>query len=501
MNQPISRHFVSASLPYVNALPHVGFAFELVLADAIARAQRQRGADTVLVTGTDDNSLKNVRAAETARLPVADFVDAKALAFEALPAKLGVALDGFVRTSRSRTHRAAVEQVFTRCAARGDVYQKTYEGLYCVGCEAYFQPRELEAGRCPVHGVEPERVQEANYFFRLSRYQQPLLELLRSGRLAITPTERHNEALRFVERGLNDFSISRSLERARGWGLSVPGDSSQVVYVWFDALIGYFSALGFPERSRFDRYWTESASRLHVIGKDILRFHALYWPAILLSLGEALPTRLLVHGFLSVDGRKIGKSSGNAVDPLPLAARWGSDGLRHYFTRHLPTTQDSDFSARRLAGAYASELAHQLGNLVSRTLALVLRHCGGRWPACGEGGGAELELDRAARSVAESTERAWLELDVNAAARSAWELLQAVNRYLDRTAPWQLAKLPSEQRRLEVVLAAALASIEQSVRLTQPFLPEASAKVLSALALPAPTAIAPLFPLRAVEDG
>ena len=496
----LTTRFVSASLPYVNAVPHIGYAFELVLADAIARASRERRVDTVLVSGTDDNSLKNVRAAADAGESVAAFVDAKAAAFQALPDKLGVKLDGFARTSRSAVHRAAVEHVFRRCTERGDVYKKHYRGLYCVACEQFYLPRDLDDGCCPVHLVPPEEVEEENYFFRLSRYQDAIAELLRSGALRVTPEERRSEALRFVERGLVDFSISRSVSRARGWGIAVPDDPSQIVYVWFDALIGYLSALGFPERERFDRYWTRADRRLHVIGKDILRFHALYWPAILLSIGEALPSALLVHGFLSVDGQKISKSAGNAVDPLPLAERYGADGLRHYFTRHLPATQDADFSHSRLGAAYESDLAHQLGNLVSRTLALVQQHCGERCPAPGLPGDAEHELWRARQDTELVAGRSWDALDVNAAARATWDLVLAANRYLDRTAPWRLAREAAKEQ-LETVLATVLATIEHIARLCAPLLPLTSERILTALSGPTLQRIPPLFPLTHLRDG
>jgi methionyl-tRNA synthetase len=491
----LPSHFVSASLPYVNALPHVGYAFELVLADAIARAQRARGKDTVLVTGTDDNSLKNVRAAADAGQSVAAFVDGKAAAFQTLPERLGVELSAFVRTSTSAAHRAAVEHVFSRCNASGDVYKKHYRGLYCVACEQFTLRRDLVDGRCPLHDLEPELVEEENYFFRLSRYETRLAELLRSGALRVTPEERRSEALRFVERGLTDFSISRSVKRARGWGIAVPGDPDQIFYVWFDALIGYLSALGFPERERFDRYWTHAERRVHVIGKDIWRFHALYWPAVLLSVGEALPSALLVHGFLTVDGQKIGKSAGNAIDPLPLTERYGAEGLRHYFTRHLPTSQDADFSRQRLGAVYESDLAHQLGNLVSRTLALVQRHSAESWPIAGEAGQLELELEAARHGAESGAQRSWDELDVNAAARATWELVLASNRYLDRTAPWQLGKSPETRQRLSTVLAATLSTLEQIARLAAPLLPQASQRILAALSAPRPLPLPPLFPL------
>ncbi len=496
MNTTIHR-FVSASLPYVNAEPHLGYAFELVLADALAREHRTRGDQVLLVTGTDDNSLKNARAALAAGIPVQLFVDEHARAFEVLAEKLDVQPDAFVRTSRDAGHRAAVSHVFERCRERGDVYKQRYRGRYCIGCEQFYAPRELEGERCPVHDQDTELVEEENYFFRLSRYEPLLLDLLRSRRLRIVPEERHAEALRFVERGLADFSVSRSAKRARGWGIPVPGDPDQVVYVWFDALIGYLSALGFPERhSRFTRHWSGAASRLHVIGKDILRFHAVYWPAILLSLGEAPPTELLVHGFVTVNGRKISKSLGNGVDPLPLIDRYGSDPLRYYLARHLHTTLDSDFSIARLHASHDGELADQLGNLVSRTLALVVRHGAGGSPDSGTPGILELELRTACLRAAEAKRRAFDELDVSGAIRAGFEPALLLNRYLDRSAPWKLARSDSaaDRRRLATVLREALAAIRELGGNLAPFLPKTSLRLHETLSTEVLAASARLFP-------
>jgi methionyl-tRNA synthetase len=372
--------------------------------------------------------------------------------------------------------------------------------LYCVGCEQFTLPRDLHDGRCPLHGVAPESFEEENYFFRLSRYQDRLTELLRSDALRVTPLERKREALSFVQSGLSDFSISRSLQRAGGWGIPVPDDPSQILYVWFDALVGYLSALGFPDGAGFERYWSHARSRLHVIGKDILRFHAVYWPAILLSVGEAPPTDLLVHGFLSVNGQKIGKSSGNAVDPLPLAAQHGSDALRHYFTRHLPTTLDADFSVERLAEAYRSELAGKLGNLVTRTQALVIRHCPEGPPRPGAGGPPEHDLIAALEQAEQASSSAWDALDPNLAARSLWQAVAAANRYLDQRAPWQLARRQQDREQLEAVLESALSAIERIARLARPLLPAASSRIGLALAKSEPAPLV-LFPLTAPASG
>ncbi len=505
MNNSSATHFISASLPYVNATPHLGYAFELVLADTLARWRRASGHDVVLVSGTDDNSLKNVRAAHAAGVDVQSFVDDRARGFERLAESLAVRPDGFVRTSRDAGHQFAVRHVFERCRERGDVYKKRYRGRYCVGCEQFYGPRGLPGGLCPVHEREPEVVEEENWFFRLSRYEPLLLELLRSRKLTIVPEERHIEALRFVERGLSDFSVSRSRERAHGWGIPVPGDDRQVVYVWFDALVGYPSALGFPTpASRYERYWTGAASRLHVIGKDILRFHAVYWPAILLAIGEALPTHLLVHGFITIDGKKISKSHGDAVDPFPLLERYGSDALRYYLARHVHTTVDCDFSEQRLLESHDAELADQLGNLVSRTLALVERYGEGRCPTAAaadarrdprRGEALELELRADCARAAAASEAALEGLDVSAASKAWFQSVVLPNRYLDRAAPWKLARGNEADRvRLFTVLHEVLSGITTAARDLAALLPTASARVLSTLSRETIAQPAPLFP-------
>ena len=311
-------------------------------------------------------------------------VSRNAAAFAALREPLALSFDDFIRTSDQARHRPGVEKLWQACAASGDLYLKHYEGRYCVGCEQFCQPAELPGGRCPEHGTEPETVAEENWFFRLSRYAGQLHDLVSSGRLRIEPAARRNEVLGFIAGGLEDFSASRSTARARGWGIPVPGDPGQVIYVWWDALGNYVTALGYGtgEAGNYRRWWTGADRRVHLVGKGVLRFHAVYWPAILLSAGEPLPTDILVHDYLTAGGRKISKSgpAGEAADPVALAARYGTDAVRWWLLREVPRLGDADFTAARLVARANDDLANDLGNLVSRAVALVHRYRQGKVP-------------------------------------------------------------------------------------------------------------------------
>src|SRR6266511_3499267 len=319
--------YVTTTIPYVNARPHLGFVLELVQADVLARHRRVRGDAVRLLTGTDDNSLKNVLAAQAEGVPTARLVDRNAAAFAALHRPLSLSFDDFIRTSRDPRHRPGVERLWQACAASGDLYRKHYAGLYCVGCEQFYPPAELPGGRCPEHGTEPTAVAEENWFFRLSRYQERLSDLVSGGTLRIEPAARRNEVLAFIAGGLTDFSISRSARRAHGWGIPVPGDPDQVVYVWWDALGNYLSALDYGvDGPDYHRWWVAADRRVHLVGKGVVRFHAVYWPAMLLSAGVPLPTDILVHDYLTVAGqrpsggssrRPTGTSSGSVRGSWP----------------------------------------------------------------------------------------------------------------------------------------------------------------------------------------
>jgi methionyl-tRNA synthetase len=428
--------YITTSIPYVNAAPHVGFALELVQADAYARHFRLLGCDVRFQCGTDDNSLKNVRSAEAAGLRVADFVSDNADRFERLGAHLDISNDEFVRTSRHPRHAACVHALWHACAANGDLFRNAYEGLYCVGCEQFYEPSELVDGCCPEHGVPPEFIREENWFFRLSRYRDRILALIESDELRIVPAHRRNEVLALLRRGLNDISISRSAERARGWGIPVP-DSSEVVYVWFDALANYLTGLGYgSDQSLLRRYWSGESRRIHVVGKGISKFHAIYWPAILLSAGLPPPSSILVHGYVTVDGKKIGKSAGNGIDPDLTIESYGTpDALRYYLLRHIRSGDDGDFSGERLEAAWSGELGGQLGNLAHRVLALLSASFNGIVPRVPEN-----DFVREATHLLKKIARAFDAYELHVGLAEIFAFVGEANRRFAKRAPWADAK-------------------------------------------------------------
>jgi methionyl-tRNA synthetase len=480
----MTRFYLSTSIPYVNSSPHVGFALELVQADALARHQRLLGNDVWLQTGTDDNSLKNVRAAAAEGVGTEELVARNSTRFERLSAILDVQSDTFVRTGSDPRHEPAVHALWKACRASGDLYRKAYSGLYCVGCEQFYDEGELTDGCCPEHGTVPEPVTEENWFFRLSRYERPLLDLIEGGTLEIIPEHRRKEVLSLIRSGLHDISVSRSSSRAGGWGIPVPDDPSEVVYVWFDALANYLSGVSFGTNPEvFDRHWTRSATRCHLIGKGISKFHAIYWPAILLSAGVALPTRLLVHGYLTVDGRKIGKSFGNGIDPEPVVAEYGTpDALRYYLLRHIRPFDDGDFSEARLQTAWNGELADQIGNLASRVLALVKKQCDGFVPPLREN-----EFTRSTDQLLDAVLAAWPRHEFHAALALIVGHAASANARLVQRAPWTDARKLKDEAgeaasylsgRIEESLAEQVHALCAIGRLLLPFLPSSAAALL-----------------------
>ncbi len=369
----MNKFYITTAIPYVNAKPHIGHALEFVQADVVARYHRLKGEDMLLLSGADENALKNVQAAEKAGVPVQQFIDENAKLFAELAEKLGVQFGVFQKGS-SKDHHLASQKLWELCAKAGDIYKKSYEGLYCVGCETFYTEGELDANKeCFEHpGRKLEMVAEENYFFKLSKYQDKLLEIIEQDELKIFPVTRKNEVLAFLSQPLQDISISRSNERAKNWGVSVPGDDSQKMYVWFDALNIYQSGVGFGlDEEKYKKWWPAD---VHVIGKGITRFHAVYWPAFLLSAGLVLPKTLFVHGYITVNGQKMSKSTGNVVDPCELVAKYGADAVRYFLLREIPATEDGDFSYEKFKTRYNADLANGLGNQVSRVLALAIRH-------------------------------------------------------------------------------------------------------------------------------
>lgn len=458
------KFYITTAIPYVNARPHIGHALEFVQADAVARYHRLRGEAVLLLSGSDDNALKNVQAAGEASIAVQDFVDANAKLFGELAQKLNVSLDAFQRGSDRVHHYPSSQKLWERCAAAGDIYQKSYEGLYCVGCEAFYSPNELTAaGECPEHPGKPlERVAEENYFFRLSRYQLELLRLINSDTLRIFPRTRKSEVLAFLEQPLEDISISRSNERARNWGVPVPGDESQRIYVWFEALNIYQSGIGFGwDEERYRRWWPAD---VHVIGKGIIRFHAVYWPAFLLSAKLPVPRSLFVHGYLTVDGQKISKTLGNTVDPVWLIGKYGADPLRYYLFREIPTFEDGDFSESKLIERYNGELANGLGNLVARVATLGEKV-------------SPLQFDfhrdllanvrEATAAAFTNYERAFAEFRLHEALAEVWRLISFTDRYLNAAQPWK----ETGEAELSKTIVNAAYLVSTVANLVRPFLP------------------------------
>ncbi|WP_173931659.1 methionine--tRNA ligase [Chelativorans sp. Marseille-P2723] len=480
--------YLTTSIPYVNAEPHIGFALELVQADVLARHYRSSGCEVRFQTGTDENSLKNVRAAEALGVPVPQLVAENAAKFLSLKEALRLSFNDFIRTSSHDRHRTGAERLWRACVAAGDVYKRAYRGLYCVGCEAFYKPADLIDGCCPEHGIPPEDIDEENWFFRLSRYEKDLRNAYERRTIEIVPEWRRDEILGWIEQGLEDFSISRSAARARGWGVPVPGDPDQVMYVWFDALGNYLTALDYGAGGDdFSRFWLNPSSREHVIGKGILRFHAIYWPAILLSAALPLPTRILVHGYVTVDGKKIGKSLGNAIDPVPLAQQLGSDALRYYLLRHIRSTGDGDFSSERFAQAYDSELAGQLGNLAHRVLSMIERYCDGVVPeplADYETGNS---ISRSARALPDTVSKHLESFRFDKALGAIWRLVAEANKYVSDVQPWSLAKANGDdtaapsRKKLDRCLYDLAFVLHTVARCLEPLLPEKSRELFRKL--------------------
>jgi len=344
----MAKFYITTAIPYVNAPGHVGHALEFIQADVIARAKRQQGKDTFFLTGTDEHGIKITKAAEDAKVSPGEFTDTISEKFRFLTKKLNISNDDFIRTTDQTRHWPSVRTVWEKLQQNGDLEKRAYEGLYCFGCEVFITEKELVNGQCPIHKKEPEKVQEENWFFKLSKYGPELKERIESNELCIVPEGRKNEILSLINQGLQDISFSRPKEKLQ-WGISVPGDDSQVIYVWADALVNYISVLGYPEGENFKRYWPAD---VHMVGKDILRFHATIWPAILLSLKIELPKTIFVHGYITVDGQKMSKSLGNVIDPFLLVEKYDTDAVRYFFLRELSPTEDGDFSYEKFEIRY-----------------------------------------------------------------------------------------------------------------------------------------------------
>ncbi|MEX2043656.1 MAG: methionine--tRNA ligase [Patescibacteria group bacterium] len=371
------KYYVTTPVYYATGAPHIGHFYTTSAADALARWHRLLGDDTFFLTGTDENTLKLVKQAKEEGIPPRAVANRYAKRFEELTKKLDITNDDFIRTTDVAKHHPGAQEVWRRVERSGYIYKGTYEGLYCVECEAYYTEKDLKDGKCPVHGTAPEKLKEENYFFKLSAFGNRLKKIVESGEYAIEPAPRRNEILSVIKGGLIDVSCSRPADKLT-MGVPVPGDDTQRMYVWFEALTNYLNGVGFGwDQKMFDRFWPAD---LHLIGKEILRFHAAIWPAMLLAAELPLPKKLYVHGFFQIEGEKIAKSKGNVVDPFELSEQHGLDPVRYYLLRALPYAGDGDYSERHFKEIYDSELANDLGNLASRVLTLIEKKCGGTVP-------------------------------------------------------------------------------------------------------------------------
>jgi methionyl-tRNA synthetase len=471
-------YYVTTPIYYVNSTPHIGHAYTTVAADVFARHQRQRGRDTFLLTGVDEHASKVARVAAEQGLSPQAYADQIVEAWRALPARLNVANDFFIRTSDDG-HKRFVQDFLERIRSNGrdDIYQDVYAGWYCVGCEAFKTEEELVDGKCPDHGIPPEWIEERNWFFRLSAYQDRLLELYDERPDFVQPDFRANEARSFIAGGLRDFSISRA---GQPWGVPIPWDPEQVAYVWADALVNYLSALSYarPGEDLIARYWPGVR---HLLAKDILRYHCVYWPAMLLAAGYDVPRELFVHGYLLLDDRKISKSLGNVVDPLDLVDTYGVDAVRFWCARSVSFGQDGTVLLDSVRERYERELANDLGNLLSRTTAMIARYRGGTLSAVPSPDSeiaailAPLGADVAARLDA---------FDLTGALERIWEVVRALNRYVEATAPWQLAKDEARADELERVLYDLVDGLRAVAVALAAYVPETSARILEALGQP-----------------
>lgn len=470
------RFYVTTPIYYVNSTPHIGHAYTTIAADIVVRHRRQRGEETFFLTGTDEHGSNIPRVAAEAGLELEEFVDRNAAAFREMTVRVNASNDFFIRTTDPR-HGELVQELLQRIYDAGEIYEGVYAGLYCTRCEAFYTEADLVDGLCPQHGIPPEHVEEKNYFFRLSAYQDRLLRLYDERPDIVLPRFRYNEARSFIERGLDDISVSRASQR---WGVAVPWDPDQVVYVWVDALINYWSALAFAREGEDLRptFWPEVR---HLLAKDILKFHCVIWPALLLAAGIETPQQLFVHGYLLLDERKIAKSVGNVIDPLDLVDVYGVDPLRFYLFRVATFGQDGSISLEGMHERYERELGNDLGNLLSRTTAMIARYRGGRLRVADVSEPLAAEVEQVGAEVAACLD----EFDLTGALDRVWELVRRLNRHVEQTAPWELAKDDARGEELDQVLYELADGLRAVAVALAAFVPETSERILSSLRQPA----------------
>jgi methionyl-tRNA synthetase len=472
----VKTYFLTTAIDYVNSRPHLGTAYEKVCADVIARYKRLSGFDTRFLMGNDEHSQNVFKNAQELGLDPLAYCDRMEQEFRRTWQRLDISFDDFIRTTEPR-HRVGVTALARRVYEAGDIYEGVYEGWYCVGCEEFKQEKDLVGGRCPLHPtLEPEWIREKNYFFRLSKYQQPLLDHFAAHPEFLEPAIRRNEILRLIESGLIDVSVSRA---GQSWGIPLPWDPSSVVYVWFDALINYASAVGLgADDEMFAKWWP---ANLHVIGKDITRFHAVIWPAMLLSAKLPLPRQIFGHGFMTLNGQRMSKTLGTIVDPAEAADRLGHDPLRLYLVKEIVFGSDGDFSWERYDERYNADLANNLGNLVSRVSAMAGRYRGGTIAPVAS---TNDQLARVAEEALATYRRAMDRFALHEGAAAAFSIVDATNEFIAATTPWALAKDPTAADRLTQVLFDAAEAVRLAAVMLEPIMPSSSREILRRVGAP-----------------
>lgn len=454
------NYYITTSIPYINGEPHIGHTYELIAADVLARYARKTGKKTILSTGTDEHGGKVQEKAEEVGKPVKEYADIVSQKWRELGPLVNMSNDRFIRTT-DEGHEQRAALIWK--ALEKNIYKGKYRGWYCTGCEAFVSEADAKAneGICPIHNRPYEQIEEENYFFRLSDFTGRILEAIESGAFKIVPDTKRNEILYILKEGLEDISVSRPKEKI-SWGIPVPGDSTQVMYVWFEALMNYITVLGYPEHNDFKEFWPAD---VQVIGKDITRFHAAIWPAMLLGLEIDLPKSLYIHGFININGTKVSKSLGNVIHPKEVIDKHGVDALRYYVLRHTPSYGDGDFTWDKFEASYNNELANELGNAVQRTLAMIIKYQNG---LIGDIPGSEHDTAQYHQAISEYR--------LDRALEEVWEQVRGLNQYIDEQKPWLVAK-NKEQDHLKEILAYMTSCLLEIADLLEPFLPETSKKI------------------------
>lgn len=465
------KFYITTPIYYVNDIPHIGHAYTTIAADILARYKRLTGHDVFFLTGTDEHGEKVHKTAVSQGISPKELADRVVTRFQGLTPALHISNDDFIRTSEQR-HHLSVQHLFRKSMDGGDIYLDEYEGWYCTPDESYWTDFQLVDQKCPECGREVEKRKEPSYFFRLSKYQDQLLDYYERTPGFIQPESRRNEVISFVSDGLKDLSLSRT---TLSWGIPVPDNLEHVIYVWFDALTNYLTGVGFPnDMDTFSRYWP---AEVHLIGKDILRFHAVYWPAFLMSAGLRPPRKVFAHGWWTVEGQKMSKSLGNVVDPYEVSEKYGVDQFRYFLVREVPFGLDGDFSHSAMVHRINSDLANDFGNLLNRTLSMITKYLEGKLPPMVQGTEIEQGLVARIETTIGAIDQQMEELEFHKALTSIWDIVTAANKYLDDTAPWSLAKDPGKRDRLGTVLYSVMETFRIITILVSPFMPVSTEKI------------------------